>query len=99
MNIKINAVDFSTDKKLEEFINEKLNKLWSMYDGIIGAEVILKLENTSNDENKIVEVLLIIKGSDLFSKKQAKTFEEGIVQCVDALKVQLKKYKDKIRNK
>lgn len=97
MNVKINSVHFSADAKLEEFINEKVNKLAGLHDGIISAEAILKLENTSSPDNKIVEIILQIKGNDLFSKKQAKTFEEAVDQAIDALRVQLKKYKEKQR--
>ena len=99
MNVAFNAVHFKADKKLEEFITEKLEKLGGLYDGIVGSEVILKLENTEKPKNKIVEVRLIIRGYALFAKKQCKTFEEATDQSVDALKKQLVKYKDKLRKK
>ncbi|HNW77119.1 MAG TPA: HPF/RaiA family ribosome-associated protein [Bacteroidales bacterium] len=97
MNVKINTVHFKSDKKLETFITEKLQKLPSIYDGIIGSEVMLRLENSENKENKIVEVRMIVKGNDLFVKKQSKTFEDAIDQSVEALKKQLVKHKEKIK--
>jgi len=69
----------------------------SIYDGIIGSEVMLRLENSENKENKIVEVRMIVKGNDLFVKKQSKTFEDAIDQSVEALKKQLVKHKEKIK--
>lgn len=97
MNVKINTVHFKADKKLETFITEKLQKMPSIYDGIIGSEVMLRLENSENKENKIVEVRMIVKGNDLFVKKQSKTFEDAIDQSVEALKKQLVKHKEKIK--
>ena len=97
MNIKINSVHFKADGKLESFIKEKVEKMQSIYEGIIGSEVILKLENTENRDNKMVEVRLIVRGYDLFAKKQAKSFEEATDQAMEALKKQLIKHKEKIR--
>ena len=97
MNIKINSVHFKADGKLESFIKEKLQKMLSIYEGIIGSEVILKLENTESRDNKMVEIRLIVRGYDLFAKKQAKSFEEATDQAMEALKKQLIKHKEKIR--
>ena len=97
MNIKISSVHFKTDSKLESFIKEKVQKMQGIYEGIIGSEVILKLENTENRDNKMVEIRLIVRGYDLFAKKQAKSFEEATDQAMEALKKQLIKHKEKIR--
>jgi len=97
MKVTINSVKFKTDKKLEDFINEKVQKLSSNYEGIIGSEVMLKLENNDNLENKVAEIRLMIPGNDLFAKKNSKSFEESTDQAVDALKKQLIKHKDKLR--
>lgn len=97
MNINVNSVHFKADKKLETFISEKLRKLPALFDGIIGSDVILKVENTDGRENKLVEIRLMIRGYDLFAKKQAKTFEEATDQAVEALRKQLLKHKEKVR--
>jgi putative sigma-54 modulation protein len=97
MNIKINPVHFKADVKLESFIKEKLQKLPTLYEGVIGSEVMLKLENTDARDNKVVEIRLVVRGYDLFAKKQAKTFEEATDQSIEALKKQLIKHKEKIR--
>ena len=77
MNIIINAVHFKADQKLEDFITERLQKLHIFFEGVIGAEVKLKVDNNDSRENKIVEMRLIIKGNDLFAIKEAKSFEEA----------------------
>jgi putative sigma-54 modulation protein len=97
MNIKINSVHFKADKKLESFITEKLQKMPALFEGIIGSEVILKLENSETRENKLVEIRLLIRGYDLFAKKLSTTFEEATDKAVEALRKQLMRHKDKIR--
>ncbi|MDR1180913.1 MAG: ribosome-associated translation inhibitor RaiA [Bacteroidales bacterium] len=97
MQININSVHFKADKRLESFIIDKLQKTGKFYENIIGSDVILKLENTDKPENKIAEIRLKIKGNDLISCKQCKTFEEAIDLAVDALRKQLEKIKDKKR--
>lgn len=95
MRVKINAVHFKTDKKLEEFIKEKVEKLTSTYENVIGSDVTLKVANNNDSINKVAEIRLSIPGNDLYAKKQCKTFEEATDSAIDALKKQLTKYKDK----
>lgn len=99
MNININSIHFKADKKLEDFINVRVSKLTSMYDGVIGSEVTLKLDNSDSKENKITEIRLIIRGNDLYAKKQCKTFEEATDMSVEALKRQLRKHKEKLKGR
>ena len=97
MDIKINSVHFDASQKLIDHVNKKVNKLGQFFEGIIGAEVFLRLQNVPDDENKIVEIKLIIPGNDLFVKRQSKTFEEATNKAVDTLKRQLTKYKEKLK--
>ena len=95
MEIKINAVGFSASSQLEDFIQKKISKLDKYHDGIIGSEVTLKLEKDDNLENKVVEVLLNVKGQVVFAKKNAKKFEEAVDELYDVVKRQLVKIKEK----
>ena len=97
MELKINAVGFSASSKLEDFIQKKISKLDKYHDGIIGSEVTLKLEKDDNLENKVVEVLLNVKGQEVFAKKNAKKFEEAVDELYDVVKRQLVKIKEKER--
>ena len=97
MEVNINSVHFKTDKKLENFIEKKVSKLSGMFEGVIGSEVTLKIENYEKRDNKIAEIRLLIKGYDLYAKKQSKTFEEATDTAISALKKQLEKYKEKKR--
>ncbi|MBS4013891.1 MAG: ribosome-associated translation inhibitor RaiA [Bacteroidetes bacterium] len=97
MEVTISSLHFKADAKLENFVREKLSKVASLFDGVIGSEVTLKLNQSSSNENKIAEIKIIIPGNDLFAKKQAKTFEEAVDSTIDALKKQLQRRKEKIR--
>ncbi len=97
MEIKINAVGFSASSQLEDFIQKKISKLDKYHDGIIGSEVTLKLEKDDNLENKVVEVLLNVKGQEVFAKKNARKFEEAVDELYDVVKRQLVKIKEKER--
>lgn len=97
MKVNITSVKFKTDRKLEEFINSKVEKLSGVYDGILGSDVILKLENAETQDNKVAEIRLQIKGNDLFARKQSTTFEEATDTAVDALRKQLDRHKEKLR--
>jgi len=99
MKVNINSVHFKVDKKLVQFIEQKVDKLSQYYDDIISSDVSLKVSNKSDRENKIAEIRVNIKGSDLFAKKQCDTFEEATDQAVDALKRQITKHKGKVRKK
>lgn len=98
MNINISSLHFKADQKLELFITEKVEKLAKLHDGIIGADVTLKLENTDKPENKTAEIRIKIRGNDAIAAKTAKTFEEATDEVVDALKKQLTKLKEKERS-
>lgn len=97
MDVKINSVHFDADKKLVKFINDKISKLAHFFEGIIGAEVFLKLENTQELDNKQVEIRLMVPGYDMFAKKQSKSFEEATDEVIDALRKQIQKHKEKIK--
>jgi len=100
MNIKINDVHFNADQKLVEFINKKVGKLETYFDGIISIEVILKVIKPEVANNKEVELKLSIPSKDyLFAKKQADSFEEAIDLAIEAIKRQIEKFKDKLHEK
>lgn len=97
MKVNTQSVNFDADIKLVDFIQKKMDKLDLFYDRIISSDVYLKVENTSEKENKIFEARVRIPGEDLVIKKQAKTFEEATDLATRSLERQLKKHKQKGR--
>jgi putative sigma-54 modulation protein len=96
MTINIQSVHFDADKKLLEFVNEKVVKLKTYYDGIINSEITLKLDKSNDSANKIAEIKMHGKGHEFFAKKQCASFEEATDLACEALKSQVKKYKEKV---
>jgi len=97
MKVNVQAPNFTAKNELIEFVEKRLAKLEQFYDRIIFADVFLKVQKTSEKQNKCVEVLLSVPGGDMIVKKEAKTFEEGTDECVQSLERQLKKRKQKLR--
>ena len=99
MKVFVQSVNFNADKDLIDFIEKKVNGLEKYYDKIVDSEVFLKVQQTSEKKNKLVEVKINIPGNEIVVKKQSKTFEEGAMLAVDSLKRLLTKKKEKIRVK
>lgn len=97
MKVNVHAVNFNVDKKLVDFVEEKMKKLEKYYDKVVSSDVFLKVEKTSDKENKIVEVKIIVPGDEFIVKKQCKTFEEGIELSTESLERLLLKRKEKLR--
>jgi putative sigma-54 modulation protein len=97
MKVNVHAVNFTIDRKLVDFIQERMEKLEKYYDKIVSFDVFLKVEKTSDKENKIVEVKVHVPGDDLMVKKHCKTFEEAVELSAESLERLLVKRKEKIR--
>ncbi len=97
MNIQIHSVRFNADKKLIDFVNQRLDKLTQFGEDIVNAEVYLRLDKDQDRANKISEIKLDLSGRPLFARKQSKTFEEATDDAVDALKKQITRHKQKKR--
>jgi putative sigma-54 modulation protein len=98
MKVNTQSVNFVADKKLVDFVQKRFDKLDLFFDKIIQADVYLKVENTSDKENKIFEAKLSVPGDVFVVKKQSKSFEEGADLAASSLERQLKKRKEKLRS-
>lgn len=97
MKVSVQSVNFNADIKLIDFIEKKVMGLEKFHDKIIHVEVFLKVQKTSEKENKQTEIKINIPGSELIVKKENKTFEEGTSVAVESMKRQLKRSKEKER--
>jgi putative sigma-54 modulation protein len=98
MDLNVHAVHFSADRKLVDFINGRVEKLELFFDQIISGEVFLKVDNSTNVDNKVAEIRLSLPGKELFAKKQCKSFEEAADLACEALRRQVRKHKDRRKN-
>ena len=99
MNIKIQSIHFTADRKLIDFITQKVEKLELFYDQIIDANIYLKLNNHRTKDNKHVEVKLNIMNYTLFKEAEANSFEAASDMVTEALKIQIKKHKELLLEK
>lgn len=98
MKLQVHSIHFDADQKLVNYIQKKVDKLETFYDRLVDGEVFLRLNNEGTD-NKTVEIKLNVPGGQLFAEEKARSFEAATDLATDALRMQLKKFKAKLRNK
>ncbi len=99
MKINMTAVHFDADHKLTEYIEKKMSKLDQFFDRIIDAQVFLKLENSGQVRDKIVELKLQVPGETFIATEVSKTFEASTDAAFDNMKRQLSRHKERIQAK
>ena len=98
MEIKIQSIRFDMTEKLQAFIEKKAAKLEKTFEDIQKVDVQLKVVKPATALNKETDMTVTVPGGGpLYVTKTCDTFEEGVDQCVDAMRVQLEKYKEKLR--
>lgn len=98
MRLQVHSIHFDADRKLIDFIQQRVDKLETFYDRLVEGEVFLRLNN-EGIENKTVEIKLLVPGKKLFAKEQARSFEAAADMATEALRNQLKKFKTRIGSK
>ena len=93
MEIKIKTLKFDADQKLIAFVEKKLSKLEKFHEGLETVDVTLSL--LQEPDNKNVKVQIHIPGQDLVIERNAKTFEDAVNNCADAMKEKLTRAKEK----
>ncbi len=101
MKLQVHSIHFDADQKLLAFIQVKLNKLDQFSDRIISGEVFLRLGKGESSKvlTKQLDIKIHLPGGYLFVKEAGRSFEEATDLAIEALKAQLKRYKDKTRDK
>ena len=93
MEIRIQSIKFNADQKLLDFVEKKFSKFEKFYDALTGVDVALSL--LPDHDNKNVKVQVNVPGSTIVVEKNAKTFEDAVVDCADIIKEKLVKAKEK----
>lgn len=99
MEVKIQSIHFDATEKLQAFIEKKTAKLEKSFEDIQKVEVQLKVVKPATALNKETSMTVSVPGNTLFVEKTCDTFEEGIDLCIDAMRVQLAKFKEKLRER
>ena len=95
MEIRVQAIHFDATERLEVFIQKKVSKLEQFFDGILSAEVVLRVIKPESAHNKQASIRLMIKNNDCYAEKSSDSFEGAIDDAVVALEKQLAKIKEK----
>jgi len=98
MEIKIQSIHFDATEKLQAFIEKKVAKLEKSFEDIQKVEVQLKVVKPATAQNKQASISVAVPGNTLYVEKLSDTFEESTDLCVDSMRVQLQKFKEKLRN-
>lgn len=99
MEVKVQSIHFDATEKLQAFIEKKTAKLEKSFEDIQKVEVQLKVVKPATALNKETSMTVSVPGNTLFVEKTCDTFEEGIGLCIDAMRVQLAKFKEKLRER
>ena len=99
MKLQMSSLKFDADQTLLDFVQKKTNKLETYYDHIIDGEVNMHLDKSTTRDNKVVEIKINVPGTSLFAKEQSNSFEAATDETIEALRRQLKKFKEKEQEK
>jgi len=99
MEIRIKSVNFDATEQLKAFADKKVSKLSKSFEDIQNVEVQFKVVKPATSLNKETSLTVAVPGTRLFVEKVCDTFEEGVDLCVDSMKVQLSKFKEKLRER
>jgi putative sigma-54 modulation protein len=96
MNVHIQTLHFDADRKLVDYVTNKVNKLNTLHDRIIKVEIFLKLDNVVHKiKDKIAEIRVHVPRADFFVKATSKSFEASFDEAFEAVINQIKKKKEK----
>lgn len=98
MHTQVTARHFEASPKLRTYAQTRLAKLERFYDGITDAQVTLTDAQNAGDL-KSAEIVLHVYRRNLKAQHTGATHEEAIDHCVNRLRRQILKYKDKLRSK
>lgn len=94
MDVRIQAIHFDANERLENFINKKVERLARRNAAITAVDVTLRVTKPETAMNKEALVKVFTPGEpELVANKTADTFEEAIDTCLEALDTQLERAK------
>jgi ribosome-associated translation inhibitor RaiA len=93
--IKFQSVQFKASQQLEEFVNEKVSKLFDQDPSVIRADITLFEGAAGNPRNQFCEIQLSVPGENHFVKKNSESYEQSILAAVGALQKILRRKKTK----
>ena len=97
MNVHIQTLHFDADRKLVDYVTNKVDKLNTFHDRIIKVDIFLKLDNVVHKiKDKIAEIRVHVPRADFFVKATSKSFEASFDEAFESLVSQIKRKKEKL---
>jgi len=93
--IVLQSVQFKASVQLEEFVNEKVSKLFEQDKSIIRADVTLFEGASGNPKNQFCEIEISVAGQNHFVKKNNESYEESVLDAVKTLQKVIRRQKTK----
>ncbi|WP_456438367.1 ribosome hibernation-promoting factor, HPF/YfiA family [Psychroserpens sp.] len=94
MNVNFRYVNVDISESLNTFTEEKLSKLSSRYEFLIGATVRFKQDEKSHTKGKICDIELSLPGPRIFATSDEAKHEVAVRETISDLEKQLKKRKE-----
>lgn len=94
-NITFQSIHFKASPQLEDFVKEKVAKLFEQDNSIIRADVTLFEGASGNPNNQFCEINLSVSGENHFVKKNSENYEKSISIAVTSLQKVLQRKKTK----
>lgn len=98
MKINIQA-PWDVNDYLRNIIDEKIEKLYTIDNRIVHADIFLKKGGHSGIEDKLVEIRLRVPGPEIFAQTYSDTYEKAVVATVEKLRKQMIKKKELLEEK
>ncbi|RAP36895.1 ribosome-associated translation inhibitor RaiA [Candidatus Marinamargulisbacteria bacterium SCGC AAA071-K20] len=99
MNITVKAHKLDHKKSVSEYAEKKLEKLSRFFDHIQDITIDLDISQTANeDDQQCAAAVMHVSGTVIRAEEQSSSMYASIDLLIDKLEVQLKKYKEKLRD-
>jgi ribosome-associated translation inhibitor RaiA len=94
-NIIFQSVRFTASSELENFVTEKVSKLFEQDSSVLKADVTLFEGASGNPRNQFCEIELSVPGENHFIKKNSESYEKSVLAAVTSLQKVIRRKKTK----
>ena len=94
MTINIQYLHMATSESMNNYVTEKLERLYKKYEWIINAEVHFGVEHNAIQKGKICKIELSAPGPRIFASSDEDNYEDAVKRTIKDLEIQLKKRKE-----
>jgi ribosomal subunit interface protein len=98
MKIIIASPHFTLSEQLQQFTMDEAAKLTHLDKNLVMCSVLLKLEHSTTNDNKICEMNVTGDKKKLFASARSESFEAAISNVIHELENQLRKQKESPRH-